>query len=145
MALARGGHRAVGFLGLRQRAGCTGQAALNINALMTVAVTGAFLIGQWPSGDGDGPIRDCGSHRGPRQWIGRAAPSKTCWRSRRSKLKCVKTMAVGCAWESGSHCGHDVRIRPGERVPLDGIVSPGQSADQSRDRRKLAGGQEPRR
>ena len=96
---SRGGHRAVGFLGLRQGLAALRQGRLNINALMTVAVTGAFLIGQWP---------EAAMVMAP--YVAEAIEARAVDRARGAiksllalapdKLKCVKTMAIGCAWES---------------------------------------------
>ena len=48
MALAAAAIWLAGFSTYRKGVAALGRGRLNINALMTVAVTGAFVIGQWP-------------------------------------------------------------------------------------------------
>jgi Zn2+/Cd2+-exporting ATPase len=102
---------------------------LNINALMALAVTGAFLIGQWPEAamvmalyaiaeliESRAVDRARNAIEGllalaPEEALVRAADGS--WRT---------TPAADVALEA------IVRIRPGERVPLDGIVVRGTSA-----------------
>lgn len=101
---------------------------LNINALMSVAVTGAFLIGQWPEAamvmalyamaeliEAKAVDRARNAIKGlldmaPEQALMRDA---TGWTT--TPVASVPLEAV-------------VRIRPGERVPLDGVVTQGHSA-----------------
>ncbi|KAF1020599.1 MAG: Cadmium-transporting ATPase [Paracidovorax wautersii] len=102
---------------------------LNINALMTVAVTGAVLIGQWPEAAmvmalyataeliearaaerARGAIRDL-LDTGPQQAQVRQADDS--W-----QLQDTATIAVGAAI---------IRTRPGERIALDGAVQAGTS------------------
>ncbi|WP_183022820.1 heavy metal translocating P-type ATPase [Variovorax sp. UMC13] len=102
---------------------------LNINALMSVAVTGAFFIGQWPEAamvmalyaiaeliEARAADRARNAIKGLIALAPEEAdvlqPDKT-WKSVASRS--VPLEAV-------------VRIRPGERVPLDGIVTEGRSA-----------------
>nr|WP_277604766.1 heavy metal translocating P-type ATPase [Pelomonas sp. CA6] len=102
---------------------------LNINALMTVAVTGAFVIGQWPEAAMVMALyaiaelieaRAVDRARNAIQELLALAPQDAevrqpdgSWRRQPSA-----DVAVGAL----------VRLRPGERVPLDGEVVSGQSA-----------------
>jgi Cd2+/Zn2+-exporting ATPase len=109
------------------------QGRLNINALMTVAVTGAFLIGQWPEAAMVMALYA----------IAEAIEARAVDRARNA-IKSLLALAPEQAevrqangdWErmfvKAVTVGATVRIRPGERIPLDGIVTLGQSAvDQS--------------
>ena len=105
------------------------QGRLNINALMTVAVTGAFLIGQWPEAamvmalyaiaeliEARAVDRARNAIKGLMALAPDAAEVKQPdgrWQSQASK-----TIAIDAI----------VRIKPGERVPLDGLVTSGNSA-----------------
>jgi Cd2+/Zn2+-exporting ATPase len=106
---------------------------LNINALMSVAVTGAFLIGQWPEAAmvmalyAIAEIIEAYAVDRARNAIKSLlalAPEEAEVRQPdgswiRITVKEVLVDAI-------------VRIRPGERIPLDGVVTDGQSAiDQS--------------
>ncbi|WP_418316207.1 heavy metal translocating P-type ATPase [Piscinibacter sakaiensis] len=102
---------------------------LNINALMTVAVTGAFLIGQWPEAamvmalyaiaeaiEARAVDRARNAIKGlldmtPEQASVRQADGG--W-----ALLPVGEVAVGAL----------VRVKPGERVPMDGILRSGQTS-----------------
>ena len=109
------------------------QARLNINALMTVAVTGAFLIGQWPEAAMVMALyaiaeaieaRAVDRARGAIKSLLAMSPELAEVRQNdgtwiRMNVKLVSLDSV-------------VRIAPGERVPLDGTITVGQSAvDQS--------------
>ena len=109
------------------------QGRLNINALMTVAVTGAFLIGQWPEAAMVMALYA----------IAEAIEARAVDRARNA-IKSLLALAPEQAevrqadgsWERLSvkavTVEATVRIRPGERIPLDGVVTLGQSAvDQS--------------
>jgi Cd2+/Zn2+-exporting ATPase len=109
------------------------QGRLNINALMTVAVTGAFLIGQWPEAAMVMALYA----------IAEAIEARAVDRARNA-IKSLLALAPEQAevrqadgsWArvgvKGVAVDATVRIRPGERIPLDGIVTLGQSAiDQS--------------
>lgn len=109
------------------------QGRLNINALMTVAVTGAFLIGQWPEAAMVMALYA----------IAEAIEARAVDRARNA-IKSLLALApeqaeVRQSDGSWTRVGVKavvvdaiVRIRPGERVPLDGVVTLGQSAiDQS--------------
>jgi Cd2+/Zn2+-exporting ATPase len=102
---------------------------LNINALMTVAVTGAFVIGQWPEAAMVMALyaiaelieaRAVDRARNAIRSLLALAPEDADMRQTdgswsRAPTKVVPVDAI-------------VRIRPGERIPLDGRVSEGRSA-----------------
>ncbi|WP_436278435.1 heavy metal translocating P-type ATPase [Ottowia thiooxydans] len=102
---------------------------LNINALMSVAVTGAFLIGQWPEAAMVMALYA----------IAELIEAKAVDRARNA-IQGLLAMApetalvqdAGGTWTSWpvAQVGLDsiVRIKPGERVPLDGIVTRGTGA-----------------
>ena len=106
---------------------------LNINALMTVAVSGAFLIGQWPEAAMVMALYAIAEH----------IEGRTVDRARnaiRALLDLAPARAeVKQADGSWAEClatsvtlGAIVRIKPGARVPLDGILVAGTTAiDQS--------------
>ncbi len=105
------------------------QGRLNINALMTVAVTGAFAIGQWPEAamvmalyalaeaiEARAVDRARNAIKGllalaPEQAEVRQADGS--WRAQ--PVAEVELEAV-------------VRVRPGERVPMDGVLTEGHSS-----------------
>ncbi|MBN8503152.1 MAG: heavy metal translocating P-type ATPase [Burkholderiales bacterium] len=106
---------------------------LNINALMTVAVTGAFLIGQWPEAAMVMALYAFA------ELIEARAVDRA-----RNAIKSLMALAPEDAevqqadgsWQRlaarSVPVGSIVRVRPGERIPLDGVVSAGQGAvDQS--------------
>ncbi len=108
-----------GFKALRQ-------GRLNINALMSVAVTGAFVIGQWPEAAMVMALYA----------IAELIEAKAADRARNS-IKGLIALAPEEAdvrqpdgtWAS-THAAEVtldaiVRIRPGERVPLDGVITEG--------------------
>ncbi|WP_374694528.1 heavy metal translocating P-type ATPase [Hydrogenophaga pseudoflava] len=106
---------------------------LNINALMTVAVTGAFLIGQWPEAamvmalyaiaeliEARSVDRARNAIKGLLNMTPEMAEVQQADGSWSDAL--VKTVAIGSI----------VRIKPGARVPLDGeVVAGNTSIDQS--------------
>jgi Cd2+/Zn2+-exporting ATPase len=106
---------------------------LNINALMTVAVTGAVLIGQWPEAAMVMALYalaewiEARAVDRARHAIGSLlalAPQDAEVRQADGRWARLATPAVPL--------GATVRLRPGERVPLDGTVTAGRSAiDQS--------------
>ncbi|MDQ0569245.1 Cd2+/Zn2+-exporting ATPase [Variovorax paradoxus] len=102
---------------------------LNINALMAVAVTGAFLIGQWPEAAMVMALyaiaemieaRAVDRARNAIQGLLALAPERAEVRQPDGSWKTAKADTVALA--------AIVRIRPGERVPLDGVVTDGTSA-----------------
>lgn len=106
---------------------------LNINALMTVAVTGAFLIGQWPEAamvmalyaiaeliEARSVDRARNAIKGLLDMTPEKAEIKQADGSWVESL--VKTVAIGAI----------VRVKPGARIPLDGVIVAGTtSVDQS--------------
>jgi Cd2+/Zn2+-exporting ATPase len=102
---------------------------LNINALMSVAVTGAFLIGQWPEAAMVMALyaiaelieaRAADRARGAIKGLLELAPDQSQVRQADGSWLTMSSAAVPLE--------AIVRIRPGERVPLDGIVTEGSSA-----------------
>lgn len=102
---------------------------LNINALMSVAVTGAFLIGQWPEAAMVMALYA----------IAELIEAKAVDRARNAIKSLLElapeealVLAEGGAWVvtpvANVALEATVRIRPGERVPLDGIVLKGNGA-----------------
>jgi len=123
---------AIGLAGLdtyKKGFGALVRGRLNINALMAVAVTGAFVIGQWPEAAMVMALyamaelieaRAVDRARNAIQGLLALAPERAevkqadgSWRTERAD-----TVALGAI----------ARIRPGERVPLDGVVTEGLSA-----------------
>ncbi len=101
---------------------------LNINALMAVAVTGAFVIGQWPEAAMVMALYA----------IAELIEARAVDRARNS-IKGLLAMTpeealvlVDGAWVSKPVADvpleSTVRIKPGERVPLDGVVTKGEGA-----------------
>lgn len=102
---------------------------LNINALMSVAVTGAFLIGQWPEAAMVMALYA----------IAELIEAKAVDRARNA-IKSLLELAPEEALVLGENgtwsvlpvasvaLNASVRIKPGERVPLDGVVIKGNSA-----------------
>ena len=102
---------------------------LNINALMSIAVTGAVLIGQWPEAAmvmflfSLAELIEAKSLDRARQAIHgllALAPEQATVQQADGSWQSVPTHQVAI--------GAQVRVRPGERIGLDGVVSSGQSA-----------------
>lgn len=102
---------------------------LNITALMSVAVTGAFLIGQWPEAAMVMALyaiaelieaRSLDRARNAIQSLMALAPEQAEMRQPDGTWETVQGAEVPLE--------AIVRIRPGERVPLDGVVTAGNSA-----------------
>ncbi|MFH0133185.1 heavy metal translocating P-type ATPase [Variovorax sp. VaC1] len=102
---------------------------LNINALMAVAVTGAFIIGQWPEAAMVMALyaiaelieaRAVDRARNAIQSLLALAPEQAEVKQADGSWQTVMANAV--------ELGAVARIRPGERVPLDGVVTAGTSA-----------------
>ncbi len=101
---------------------------LNINALMSIAVTGALLIGQWPEAamvmflfalaeviEALSLDRARNAIRG----VLAMTPETASVQNNGEWIEVsAKTVSIGQV----------VRIRPGERIPLDGVLASGQSA-----------------
>ncbi len=106
------------------------QGRLNINALMMVAVTGAFLIGQWPEAAMVMALYA----------IAELIEARALDRARNA-IKSLLEMAPDTAelrqpdngawqWVAAAAVPLDavVRVKPGARIPLDGVVTAGNSA-----------------
>lgn len=102
---------------------------LNINALMSIAVTGAFLIGHWPEAAmvmvlfSLAELIEARSLARARNAIGQLmqlAPEQ------------VTVQQANGAWETVAAAevaiGSMVRVKPGEKIGLDGVISKGQSS-----------------
>ena len=102
---------------------------LNINALMTVAVTGAFVIGQWPEAAMVMALyaiaeaieaRAVDRARNAIKGLLEMAPEKAA--VRQADGTWLNTQVASVALDAV------VRVRPGERVPMDGVISEGNSS-----------------
>ena len=102
---------------------------LNINALMTVAVTGAFLIGQWPEAAMVMALyaiaelieaRSVDRARNAIKSLMALAPEESDVQQTDGSYAHVLSSAVPLAAV--------VRVKPGERIPLDGVIVSGSSA-----------------
>ncbi|MGE0314965.1 MAG: heavy metal translocating P-type ATPase [Lautropia sp.] len=102
---------------------------LNINALMTIAVTGAFAIGQWPEAAMVMALyaiaeaieaRAVDRARNAIKGLLAMAPEEATVRQAdgRWAIEPVAMLAVGAR----------VRVKPGERVPMDGVVRTGKTS-----------------
>lgn len=105
------------------------QCRLNINALMSVAVTGAFLIGQWPEAAMVMALyaiaelieaRAVDRARNAIKGLMALAPETAETRQADGTWQSIPTRDIAL--------GATVRVKPGERVPLDGVVTTGSSA-----------------
>jgi len=127
---------AIGLAGLevyRKGLAALGRGRLNIHALMAVAVTGAFLIGQWPEAAMVMALYSLA------ELIEAMAVDRA-----RNAIRGLMALAPeaaevrqpGGGWRvepvAGVAPGATVRVRPGGRIALDGVVTAGASAvDQS--------------
>ena len=129
MALAAVAIALAGFGTYRKGLAALRHGRLNINALMTVAVTGAFLVGQWPEAAMVMALyaiaelieaRSVDRARNAIQSLLALAPEE------------AEVQQAGGGWmrqpASRVAVGAVVRIRPGERIALDGTVTTGQGA-----------------
>lgn len=101
---------------------------LNINALMSIAVTGALLIGQWPEAAMVSVLFA----------IAELIEAKSLDRARRAISGLLDlapqqaTVNIDGIWRevpaSGVQPGTRVRVRPGERIALDGTLLAGNSS-----------------
>ena len=105
------------------------RARLNINALMSVAVTGAFVIGQWPEAAMVMALyaiaelieaRAVDQARNAITSLMALAPDEA--EVRQADGSWVRVAAASVPLEA------IIRVKPGERVPLDGVVTVGNSA-----------------
>ncbi len=129
MALAAVAIGLAGFSTYRKGLAALGRGRLNINALMTVAVTGAFVIGQWPEAAMVMALYAMAELIEARS-VDRA----------RNAIKGLLDLAPDTAevrqpdgtWQQAAAASVAldavVRVRPGARVPLDGVVIAGASA-----------------
>ena len=129
LAIAAGAVWASGFGVFKKGLTALRHGRLNINALMTVAVTGAFAIGQWPEAAMvmalyaiaeaiEAKAEDRARHaiKGLLELAPEvAAVRQADGRWLESPVGSVPVQAV-------------LRVRPGERVPMDGVVAVGTSA-----------------
>ena len=129
MAVAAAAIALAGFSTYRKGLAALRQGRLNINALMTVAVTGAFLIGQWPEAAMVMALyaiaelieaRAVDRARNAIQGLLALAPDT------------AEVRQPGGGWQSVAAAqvaiGAVVRVKPGGRIPLDGTVASGASA-----------------
>ena len=106
---------------------------LNINALMAVAVTGAFLIGQWPEAAMVMALYAIA------EWIEARAVDRA-----RNAIQGLLSLTPETAevqqgdgsWQAEPAAkvavGSIIRVKPGARIPLDGVITAGNSTlDQS--------------
>jgi Cd2+/Zn2+-exporting ATPase len=114
-----------GWIAIRQR-------TLNINALMTIAVTGAVLIGQWPEA---AMVMFLFA-------VAEAIEARSLARARRAIENLMAmapdtaTVQIAGRWTTlpaaAVPVGSLLRVRPGERLPLDGrVVSGSATVDQA--------------
>ena len=102
---------------------------LNINALMTVAVTGAFVIGQWPEAAMVMALyaiaeaieaRAVDRARNAIKGLLAMAPEEASLRQADGSWATVPVASVAV--------GATLRVRPGERVPMDGVLRDGNTS-----------------
>ena len=102
---------------------------LNINALMTVAVSGAFAIGQWPEAAMVMALyaiaeaieaRAVDRARNAIQGLLALAPEQASLRQADGSWATVPVAQVAV--------GAVLRVKPGERVPMDGVLRAGRSS-----------------
>src|SRR5690606_15636494 len=133
MGIAAGATALAGTSVFRKGWSALRRGQLNINALMSVAVTGAFLIGQWPEAAmvmalySLAELIEARSVERARHAIAgllALSPPQAEVRQADGRWALVDAKAVAV--------GATVRVKPGERFALDGRVSEGHSAaDQS--------------
>ena len=122
MALALAAIALAGFSTYKKGFAALRAGRLNINALMTVAVTGAFVIGQWPEAAmvmalyAIAELIEARAVDRARNAIRRPAGAG----ARRRRRAAAGRQLVERARRRRSRVGAIVRVRPGERVPLDG-------------------------
>ncbi|HEX5486582.1 MAG TPA: cation-translocating P-type ATPase [Limnobacter sp.] len=104
------------------------QLRMNISALMSVAVTGAFLIGQWPEAAMVMALYACAEWIEARS-VARAKNAVYALLKLRPERVHMQQCCGGWNEVSVDQVPRDslIRIRPGARVPLDGVIESGQS------------------
>ncbi len=129
MALAAAAIWLAGFSTYRKGISALRQGRLNISALMTVAVTGAFLVGQWPEAAMVMALYA----------IAELIEARAVDRARNA-IKSLLDLTPDTAevqqpdgaWRIQAAAGVPlqaiVRVKPGARIPLDGTVTSGNSA-----------------
>ena len=129
LAVAAGAIALAGLDTYRKGLSAFAQGRLNINALMTVAVSGAFVIGQWPEAAMVMALyaiaelieaKSVDKARNAIQGLLDLAPQEAMVQQADGQWLTVAASRIAL--------GSLVRIRPGERVPLDGTVTQGNSA-----------------
>ncbi|MGE5453426.1 MAG: heavy metal translocating P-type ATPase [Acidobacteriota bacterium] len=129
MALAATAIALAGFGTYQKGAKALLAGKLNIQALMTVAVSGAFVIGQWPEAAMVMALyavaelieaRSVDRARHAIQGLLDLTPKEATVQQADGAWRAMPSSEV----ERGAR----IRIRPGERVPLDGVVILGRSA-----------------
>lgn len=129
MALALAAIALSGFATYQKGLAALASFKLNINALMTVAVTGAFLIGQWPEAAMVMALYA----------IAEAIEARAVDRARNAISGLLdlsppqaEVLNQAGAWQilpvEQVAVGSVVRVKPGARVPLDGSITQGSSA-----------------
>ena len=102
---------------------------LNINSLMFIAITGAILIGEWPEA-AMVTVLFALAERIERYSLDKARLAIRSLLQIAPDEATVKTAAG--TWQKlpveGIKPGTIIRVKPGERIPLDGIVISGQSS-----------------
>ncbi|MEN2432954.1 heavy metal translocating P-type ATPase [Comamonas sp. F1-6] len=118
-----------GFDVYKKGFGALRRGKLNINALMTVAVTGAFFIGQWPEAAMVMALyaiaeaieaRAVDRARNAIQGLLAMAPEQASVRQSDGSWATVAVAQI--------EVGSTLRVKPGERVPMDGVVLTGQTS-----------------
>ena len=126
MSIAIGAIALAGFSTYAKGLAALRHGRLGINALMTVAVTGAFLIGQWPEAAMVMALyaiaelieaRSVDRARGAIKGLMNLAPETAETRGPDGNWAVVASSAV--------QVGQTLRIKPGARVPLDGDITSG--------------------
>ncbi len=129
MALALGAIALAGLDVYKKGWAALRRGRLNINALMTVAVTGAFLIGQWPEAAMVMALyaiaeaieaRAVDRARNAIRQLLAMTPAQAEVQQPDGRWATEPTAAIAV--------GRTVRVKPGERVPMDGEITDGHSS-----------------
>lgn len=129
MAIAAAAIWLAGFSTYRKGFAALIKGRLNINALMTVAVTGAFLIGQWPEAAMVMALYAIAELIEARA-VDRARNAIKSLLDLTPDTADVRQSDGGWAKVAAAEVPLNaiVRVKPGERIPLDGTVASGTSA-----------------